>query len=75
MQDKQIKRFISTHPDEDHISGLEEYDDEFEILNFIGLIMKQRRKNKSPMTLRDTKSYAMTLKNNSNLKKIVLVNG
>lgn len=34
MQDKQIKRFISTHPDEDHISGLEEYDDEFEILNF-----------------------------------------
>ena len=31
---KQIRRFISTHPDQDHISGLVEYDDRFEILNF-----------------------------------------
>lgn len=34
MANKGITRFISTHSDEDHISGLEEYDDEFEILNF-----------------------------------------
>jgi beta-lactamase superfamily II metal-dependent hydrolase len=31
---KTIKRFISTHPDEDHIAGLVDYDDRFGILNF-----------------------------------------
>lgn len=31
---KSITRFISTHPDEDHIYGLEYLDDEIEILNF-----------------------------------------
>ena len=31
---KGVCRFISTHPDEDHISGLVSYDDRFEILNF-----------------------------------------
>lgn len=31
---KGIKRFISTHPDDDHIKGLAEYDDKFDILNF-----------------------------------------
>lgn len=34
MANKGIARFISTHPDEDHISGLKEYDKKFEILNF-----------------------------------------
>lgn len=34
MASKGITRFISTHPDEDHISGLNEYDKEFKILNF-----------------------------------------
>lgn len=34
IANKGIARFISTHPDEDHISGLEEYDNEFHILNF-----------------------------------------
>ena len=34
MASKGITRFISTHPDEDHISGLKEYDKEFNILNF-----------------------------------------
>lgn len=34
MKGKGITRFISTHPDEDHISGLEEYDKKFNILNF-----------------------------------------
>ncbi len=32
--DKKITRFISTHPDQDHISGLKELDDEIDILNF-----------------------------------------
>lgn len=31
---KGISRFISTHPDEDHISGLKEYHEKFNILNF-----------------------------------------
>ena len=31
---KGISRFISTHPDQDHISGLTDYDDRFEIVNF-----------------------------------------
>lgn len=34
MKNKGITRFISTHPDEDHISGLKEYDQKFDILNF-----------------------------------------
>lgn len=31
---KGIKRFISTHPDDDHICGLVDYDKKFDILNF-----------------------------------------
>jgi len=31
---KGIKRFISTHPDDDHIRGLEYFDDEMSIVNF-----------------------------------------
>src|SRR5438477_9917780 len=31
---KGITRFISTHPDDDHIRGLEELDDEISISNF-----------------------------------------
>ena len=34
MNGKGITRFISTHPDEDHISGLTDYDEKFSILNF-----------------------------------------
>lgn len=33
-KDKGITRFISTHPDEDHIQQLDYFDDEIEILNF-----------------------------------------
>ena len=33
-KNKGITRFISTHPDEDHISGLDEYDEKFDIQNF-----------------------------------------
>ena len=32
--DKGICRFISTHPDQDHMSGLASYDDRFGIVNF-----------------------------------------
>lgn len=31
---KRIKRFISTHPDDDHIKGLVDYDNKFGIVNF-----------------------------------------
>jgi beta-lactamase superfamily II metal-dependent hydrolase len=31
---KGVARFISTHPDDDHIKGLKEYNERFEILNF-----------------------------------------
>ena len=31
---KNIKRFISTHPDDDHIKGLKDYNEKFDILNF-----------------------------------------
>lgn len=31
---KDIKRFISTHPDDDHIRGLKNYHEKFDILNF-----------------------------------------
>jgi hypothetical protein len=34
LKDKGITRFISTHPDQDHISGLVELDDSINILNF-----------------------------------------
>lgn len=33
-KNKDIKRFISTHPDEDHIHGLKYLDEQIEILNF-----------------------------------------
>jgi glyoxylase-like metal-dependent hydrolase (beta-lactamase superfamily II) len=33
-RDKGIKRFISTHPDQDHIRGLVELDDVLTLLNF-----------------------------------------
>ena len=33
-KDKGITRFISTHPDDDHISGLCGYDNKFNIINF-----------------------------------------
>lgn len=32
--DKKICRFISTHPDEDHIQNLDYYDDKLNIVNF-----------------------------------------
>lgn len=74
MQDKQIKRFISTHPDEDHISGLEEYDDEFEILNFYRVDNKASKKGiesedfKRYKNLRDDSKKQFELKKNCSRK-------
>lgn len=33
-KDKSIFRFISTHPDDDHIKGLKQLDDKIGIINF-----------------------------------------
>ena len=52
-RDKQIKRFISTHPDQDHISGLVELDDELGILNFY--CVKNQATKKAPTA--DFKRY------------------
>lgn len=37
---KDIKRFISTHPDEDHVHELKYLDEQIGILNFTALQMK-----------------------------------
>jgi beta-lactamase superfamily II metal-dependent hydrolase len=52
-RDKQITRFISTHPDQDHISGLVELDDEIGILNFY--CVKNRAAKNTPTA--DFKRY------------------
>lgn len=41
-----IKRFISTHPDEDHIKGLPEFCDTVGIANFYCVKMKQQNRRK-----------------------------
>lgn len=46
-QYKRIHRFISTHPDEDHIRGLEKLDEEWEILNFYCVYNKANKKDKT----------------------------
>ena len=42
---KNIVRFISTHPDEDHIHGLERLDDKIDILNFYCVKNKVTKKD------------------------------
>ncbi len=42
--DKVIKRFISTHPDQDHISGLVELDDHLAIATSIASRIRPRRR-------------------------------
>lgn len=49
-QEKRIHRFISTHPDEDHIRGLEKLDEEWRIRNFYCV------ENKSSKSIK-TKSF------------------
>lgn len=46
-QDKIIRRFISTHPDDDHIRGLEKLDKEWEILNFYCVYNEAYKKDKT----------------------------
>ena len=45
---KDIFRFISTHPDEDHIHGLEHLDDRFGILNFYCVNNEATKSDESP---------------------------
>lgn len=66
-QDKGIKRFISTHPDEDHISGLKEYNDRFGIVNFYRVDNKANKDNPSEdfkeyCKLRDDSKHNFSLK-------------
>lgn len=44
---KDICRFISTHPDEDHIRGLETLNEKWEILNFYCVENKANKDDKS----------------------------
>ena len=46
-QDKRIHRFISTHPDDDHIRGLEKLDKEWKILNFYCVYNEANKKDKT----------------------------
>lgn len=46
-KDKGISRFISTHPDEDHIEGLQLLDDEWNIINFYCVENKATKKDES----------------------------
>ena len=65
-KDKGIERFISTHPDQDHITGLVELDDHINILNFY--VVKNNAKKsdetedfKRYKSLRDDESKAFNL--------------
>jgi len=42
--DKRVKRFISTHPDDDHIGGLTYLDDQLGIINFYCLANSAQKK-------------------------------
>ena len=42
--DKRVKRFISTHPDDDHIKGLVDYDDKLGVVNFYRVDNKTTKK-------------------------------
>ena len=59
---KGISRFISTHPDQDHISGLVRYDDRFSILNFY-VVKNKVTKNE------DTKDFKRFQKLRDDTKK------
>ena len=41
------KRFISTHPDQDHISGLERFDDRFGYVNFYAVKNKATKSDET----------------------------
>ena len=46
-KNKSIKRFISTHPDDDHIHGLKYLDDEINIINFYCVENKATKENET----------------------------
>lgn len=67
-KDKGITRFISTHPDEDHISGLQYYDDCISIVNFYRVDNNATKNSdesndfKRYKSLRDNSSKSFALK-------------
>ena len=67
IAEKGICRFISTHPDQDHISGLVGYDDRFSILNFYVVKNKATKREETEdfkryKSLRDDTKKAFYLK-------------
>lgn len=65
--DNGISRFISTHPDDDHISGLKELNDKIDILNFYRVNNETTKKDKSDdfdcyCNLRDDSKISFELK-------------
>ena len=62
--DKSIIRFISTHPDDDHIRGLEYLDDKMKILNFYCVQNEATKKDRTDdfdryCSLRDSKAFSL----------------
>ena len=67
--EKTIKRFISTHPDDDHIRGLQYLNDEMDILNFYTVKNQAKKEEetddfKEYCKLRDSEKKAFYLEKN-----------
>ena len=70
-ENKGIKRFISTHPDEDHIKGIKTLDEKWEIINFYCVKNKATKDNPSEdfkkyCELRDSKKKAFYIEKDCN---------
>lgn len=68
-QKKGITRFISTHPDEDHISGLRDFDDRLSILNFYRVDNNTTKKGEESEDFRRYKSLRENTSKSFTLKK------
>lgn len=68
-QKKGITRFISTHPDEDHISGLWDFDDRLSILNFYRVDNNTTKKGEESEDFRRYKSLRENTSKSFTLKK------
>lgn len=66
---KGITRFISTHPDEDHISGLRDFDDRLSILNFYRVDNNTTKKGEESEDFRRYKALRENTSKSFSLKK------
>lgn len=66
---KGIKRFISTHPDEDHIAGLVAYDNRFSIVNFYRVNNNTTKKGLETEDFKKYKSLCADTQKSFELKK------